>query len=598
MGLKRKLARKKTVSGSRREHNTTCNQKIDLGFKYLQEGKTHEAESLFREILTHSPSNSDAHYFLGVLANKKGRFAEAVELLCKATHLNPDNQIYLCNLAVAYKNLPNHAKAVECFRRALRLTSVQKDIAEIHYEIGGLLMMGNKRAEALASYEDALKYGKNNAPLHYNMGNLFKDMERPNEAIQSYLMAINFQPSFFMAHSNLGSIYHGKGELDKSLQYYKQALFYKPGDPRTNNSLGKLYYDMDMKEKARSCFQEALASYPEYPDALNNLGLVLLKQLKIDEAREFIQKAHTLNPQSVEVIYFLAAALFDIKEIDESLDYFQKILSAQPEHPEANTFLAIIAWLDKKWGVCERHLQIVAKCENGLIKDPTFVEPYCGYLNTLLRYKKQHSAQYQSEKQTTTQQTIYAVGDSHCLSIAHTKVHFEGNDFIVKPELVLGCKAWHLANENNNQFKYSFSKKLESIPNGATVFAMFGEIDCRPDTGILKHHLKTNNNLTDSIEKLVGNYVLYLTDTFREKNIVPILCNVPSMSHNKSVPENDRDIQEKIIQTFNNALTRNASKMQIQIIDVYSVSRNSGEGVFLDNRHLLPSVYALLFENL
>ena len=101
-------------------------------------------------------------------------------------------------------------------------------------------------------------------------------------------------------------------------------------------------------------------------------------------------------------------------------------------------------------------------------------------------------------------------------------------DYLAEAKIVIGCKAWHLGNKDKNSYKYEFEKTIESIPAGATTILMFGEIDCRLKEGIIKNHKKNNTNLTESIITLVDNYFNYILRVLTDRNIFPIICNVPA----------------------------------------------------------------------
>lgn len=47
------------------------------------------------------------------------------------------------------------------------------------------------------------------------------------------------------------------------------------------------------------------------------------------------------------------------------------------------------------------------------------------------------------------------------------------------PQLITGCKIWHLRDEGYFYPKRNFENAMKSLPKGAQVIMMFGEIDCR-----------------------------------------------------------------------------------------------------------------------
>jgi len=74
---------------------------------------------------------------------------------------------------------------------------------------------------------------------------------------------------------------------------------------------------------------------------------------------------------------------------------------------------------------------------------------------------------------------LYLMGDSHSLAPAWRTVKYGGTDHMLVPKLVTGCKVWHLRDASEFFPKYNFHAALKSVPDGAPVVFIFGEIDCR-----------------------------------------------------------------------------------------------------------------------
>jgi tetratricopeptide (TPR) repeat protein len=75
---------------------------------------------------------------------------------------------------------------------------------------------------------------------------------------------------------------------------------------------------------------------------------------------------------------------------------------------------------------------------------------------------------------------VYVCGDSHSLSPAWQKfTSSEEKEVTLSPKLVTGLKHWHLRPEGDFYPKIHFERVVKSIPDGAKVVFIFGEIDCR-----------------------------------------------------------------------------------------------------------------------
>jgi hypothetical protein len=72
-----------------------------------------------------------------------------------------------------------------------------------------------------------------------------------------------------------------------------------------------------------------------------------------------------------------------------------------------------------------------------------------------------------------------------------------------------------------------FERISNSLASGEMVVVMFGEIDCRPNEGILMHHKKPGKELAKDICELVQSYVEYVTNVFSPRGIIPFSVASP-----------------------------------------------------------------------
>lgn len=74
---------------------------------------------------------------------------------------------------------------------------------------------------------------------------------------------------------------------------------------------------------------------------------------------------------------------------------------------------------------------------------------------------------------------LYVCGDSHSLSSAWSQLADPRGPRPVLPRLVTGVKQWHLRKDGHFYPKAQFQCAVDSIPSGAEVVVLMGEIDCR-----------------------------------------------------------------------------------------------------------------------
>jgi hypothetical protein len=186
---------------------------------------------------------------------------------------------------------------------------------------------------------------------------------------------------------------------------------------------------------------------------------------------------------------------------------------------------------------------------------------------------------------------IHVIGESHCITAANANVEFMGVSHTMQSNIIIGCKAWHLANNQSNGYKAQFEAIERSIPNDGIVMITIGEIDCRLDEGILKFHQQTQNNLVDSIKDLVQNYTKYIIGKLAGSSRTIIVSGVPCISatRQQKLTKDQMVILSTILNEFNLSLKAAVINNNLKFLDIYSLTQENPEAYFIDDHHLTIS---------
>jgi len=99
----------------------------NLGVVYGQQGKSAEAEKLFRQAVENNPQYAQAFVNLGLILAGQSRFPEANQALQTAVRLEPNNTKALSSRAMVLIRLGQPAEAVTDFRKVVELDSRSPD---------------------------------------------------------------------------------------------------------------------------------------------------------------------------------------------------------------------------------------------------------------------------------------------------------------------------------------------------------------------------------------------------------------------------------------------------------------------------------------
>jgi tetratricopeptide (TPR) repeat protein len=291
----------------------------------FHEGKKHQAENIFSEVIDSGYSDSGVHYLYGLmLAEKQDRAAAEVHLR-KATEIDPDYPLYWFRLAEnrfllgedpwqaldrAYALDPEdpwinnlkgqvlmgasrHAEALPCFEKALAseagATSIHGNFAECLMRLGRgeealqVLEAGTQRIEASSDEQSKEEL----ASLHNQRGNCLVRLQRCTEAVGDYEKALELVPGNRDYMQNcaaccieLDMIMRAEELLNNLLEEQESAILY--------NLTGNLAVVTGELERARLAYLEGLKLEEDNREIKLNLLCLYIQTDKVEEARKLL----------------------------------------------------------------------------------------------------------------------------------------------------------------------------------------------------------------------------------------------------------------------------------------------------------------------
>ena len=528
---------------------------LQQAISHHQAGELQQAVPIYQQVLVKEPDHADANHLLGLIAHQLGDNEAAALLVSKAIENNPAQTLYYFNLGI------------------IRMALLQWD-------------------DAISAFHTALQSSSGDGKTYSNLGLSLEKTGRFDEAISAYRNAISLNPDDVEALNRLGNVYSQLKRLEEASAAFQRALDINPSSLATLNNLGIAFKDNGKLDESIIAYRRALSISPERVEIMCNLAMVLLDTGQLGEAETICQQAITYNPAYAATYKQLSDALHFQQRtadwdamLDTALD--QADLSAD-ERNHLMISKTIIAWMHGDLNACESH-QAMAKTI--LDCPPTDKVTYSAlgyykFLQALLVFRQEHPSLYTE----AADKHIHIIGDSHNLSYTDTVITFNGIRHKVVSHLIMGCKAWHLAQPGMNRFKASFDCVLQQLPRAATAIISIGEIDCRLNEGIFPAHKKYQTELKSSIESLVHDFVHYVVDKAREKELKLVFYGVPaphcSLSH---VSKHDRQTFLQVLELFNSSLAETAASVDSIFIDVYG--QTVTENGLADGRHHIDAFH-------
>ena len=176
------------------------------------------------------------------------------------------------------------------------------------------------------------------------------------------------------------------------------------------------------------------------------------------------------------------------------------------------------------------------------------------------------------------------------MSFAHDLILLHNVRYQIIPKICFGVKAFHLGRAKKTIHKLALEHHLVSLKKNSIVFLSVGEIDCRPDEGIIIAALRRGELPSDVARETVRKYVGWLLLIEEKTKHQFYIFNIAAPKYDDRFTREKNNEVSEIIKVFNSCLAEFLKPANAVIIDVYSMTNDkhgfsSGE-LFCDNRHL------------
>ena len=464
---------------------------------------------------------------------------------------------------------------------------------EVNNNLGALLYSLGRLVEAEMMLKKTIELKPGYADAYNNLANVQKGLDRLDEAEKNYKKAIELNPKFAYAFYNLGLIKEKLNKLDEAKKNYKKAIELNPKFAYAFNNLASIQLKQDKLEEAEKNYTKAIEIKPDYAEAYSNLGGVLFRFEKLDEAQANFKKAIELNPNYALTFFNLSVVQDYLNNFSEEMSQLEQVLKLGDVDLglKASVKLAILKFLDNDLSLSKKYLQASSKIVEKLTSDFGIYIAYYKHLLKLLRWHK--NRKFYSHNSTSTKK-LYVIGDSHTLDSHGLNVQNLRGDFLCKSLLIIGCKQSDLGSSVKNRFKNKLESIFYTIPKTSEILLSIGEIDCRLESGIIKHNEKyPEKNRMDLIKTTITNYLNYILKiNFYYKHNITIQ-GVPCPNIDSKITSKEKILElTALIRDFNIILKKKSTEIGFDFLDIYKVS-NRGDGFsnkiwHLDNYHLTP----------
>jgi len=322
--------------------SAALDQMLNKAFAHHQTGELTEAEKLYRAVLTRDPDNLNALQLLGLLVHARDRSVDGLALLERAAAVADRRGDRSANYAVLHNNLANAlrdagriADAAAHYRRGIAL---DPGLAELHENLGNVLLAQKDADGAVASYEEARRLGRITptclcrlAGAYAALDSFAEAQERFREAAATFTASP--EPPSADAAAALAAfarILLERGKPQLAVEVGRALVKFAPADPDALHLLGRALRDAGNNTAAIAALRACVDADPQRFTALYDLGMLAARVGLGAAAVPILEQAVAIRPDHAGAHVELGNLLQGLGETERAFAHFQRATALRP----------------------------------------------------------------------------------------------------------------------------------------------------------------------------------------------------------------------------------------------------------------------------
>ncbi len=315
------------------QHPSATSIQLKYANILIENGKPSEGLSIIRRIEMLENSNFELFLFKGLAYNMLDRQDLATPAFEKAIQLASDNRnevVY--TIAQSYLQLNNLSKAIKYLKLAYEL---EPDNILYLYELALCYERGgefHKSISCCLKYIDNDPFSEN---IWFNLGMLYSSVNSNKKALEAYDFAIAINPKYISAYFNKASIFINTEEYHKAVDVYKEMIKLEEDNAYVYLYLAECYEKLNDYKKAVRYYKIALRYDNQLSDAWFGIGLVHYNQRKYIDSEYFLKKALKIDPENPEYWFLIGEVYDQLDLLDKASGAFKRTVELDPNDYEA-----------------------------------------------------------------------------------------------------------------------------------------------------------------------------------------------------------------------------------------------------------------------
>jgi tetratricopeptide (TPR) repeat protein len=175
-------------------------------------------------------------FTLGRILRTGGKNAEALDLFLRYQKLVPGDFQALGQIGNCLAAMRRFDEAESFLRGAVE----HLDDAPTHYNLGLVMALVGRPAEAVAEYERAIDRDARHVEARSNLAAMLVRLGKLDQASRQLEAALAIEPENANAHTNLGLVFAQRGQVERAVREFREALRISPQQEQAREALATL----------------------------------------------------------------------------------------------------------------------------------------------------------------------------------------------------------------------------------------------------------------------------------------------------------------------------------------------------------------------
>lgn len=201
--------------------NATADDLVAAGTANLKSGNPRAAIQLLQRATQLQPNHKTAWNGLGLAYIQTQQFADAASACQKQIEINPSDQRVRDYLGFALEQLHRDDDAADAFRKQIAIDPLDP---VAHAQLGNLLLRQERYSDALTELQKAVILSPDNAELEILLGRTYLNLGDHSKGLEALRKAIKISPSAQIRNEAGYTLAQQGTDLDEAQQYAETAI--------------------------------------------------------------------------------------------------------------------------------------------------------------------------------------------------------------------------------------------------------------------------------------------------------------------------------------------------------------------------------------